>query len=97
MVKALLTAELRPVLDAARFFEPLRLTLKSLNVAKPFASVEVVVVPPSVPEDPVSKAIVTVTPALGTLLPKLSFNCTVTAGEIRAPAVALVGCCTKTN
>src|SRR5947208_4367420 len=35
MVKGLLRAELKPELEAVKFLEPLRLTLRSLNVARP--------------------------------------------------------------
>ena len=94
--KGMLKAELKPVLDAVKFFKPLRLMVRSAKVAKPPPSVAMFVVPLSVPK-PLVKAIVTVTPRLGTLLPKLSFNWTLTEGAITAPAVASVGCCTKTT
>ena len=94
--KALLEAELNPELDAVKFFEPVRLMLKSSNAATPAPSVVRESVPLSMPV-PVVKAIVTVTPALGTLLPKVSFNWTVAGGAITTPAMASVGCCTNTN
>src|SRR6266540_2855417 len=96
IAKALLSAELSPELETVNFFEPLRLMLKSSNVARPAASVVLDRVPPSAP-DPVVNAIVTVTPKFTTLLPKASFNCAVTAGAMTTPAVASVGCCTKTT
>src|SRR6266516_4247626 len=94
IVKALLWAELKPALEAVTCFEPLKSMLKSAKVAKPPASVALVVVPLSVPE-PVVKAIVMVIPALATLFPKASFNRAVTAGAMATPAVASVGCWAK--
>ena len=67
IVNALLTAEVSPTLDAVRFFEPERLMLRSLKVARPFGSVNCVVVPLSVPV-PVVKTMLIDTPALETLL-----------------------------
>src|SRR5436309_2469956 len=94
IVKALLWAELSPELEAVSFFEPLKSMLKSAKVAKPPASVALVVVPLSAPK-PVVKAIVMLIPALATLFPKASFNRAVTAGAMATPAVASVGCWAK--
>src|ERR1017187_4128372 len=52
ILNALLTADVRPVLAAVRFFDPTRLMLRSLNVARPEELVGWVSVPLSVP-DPV--------------------------------------------
>ncbi len=49
MVKLLLIAAVNPALDAVSLLEPIRLTLRSLNVARPAVFVERVVVPLSVP------------------------------------------------
>src|SRR6266481_2003449 len=94
MVKALLSAALKPELEAVSFFEPVRLMVRLANAAKPPASVVLFVVPLSAPE-PVVRAIVTVTPEFVTLFPKTSFNWTVTTGAMTAPAVVVVGCWTK--
>ena len=96
MVNELLTADVNPVLDAVRIFEPARLMLKSLNVARPLAFVVLVVVPPSTPV-PEDNDIVIETPEVDTLLPLPSCNCTVTAGLIVHPAVVFDGCWTKTT
>src|SRR5439155_1175323 len=85
MLNALLTADARPPLEAVRFFEPVRLMLRSLNVASPLPFVDCVVVPLSVPL-PVDNAIATDTPELETLLPNESCSWTVTAGEMLTPA-----------
>src|SRR3989338_5061844 len=95
MVNELLTADVNPVLDAVRFFEPARLMLKLLNVARPLASVVCCVVPLSTPVP--DNDIVTDTPEVDTLLPLPSCNCTVTAGLIVPPAVVFEGCWTKTT
>src|SRR2546425_584491 len=94
IVKPLLTAELRPELEAVSCFEPLKSMLNSAKVAKPIAMVVLVLVPLRVPV-PLLNVITTDTP--GTLLVKLSATWTVTAGEIVTPAVASVGGCVKTN
>ena len=73
IVNALLMAEVRPVLDAVRFFDPTRLILKSLNVAIPEAFVVRVVVPDKTPV-PDESDISTDVPDVRTLLPKLSRN-----------------------
>ena len=91
IVKALLTADVSPLLEAVMFFVPLELMLRSLNVARPVASVVLVVVPLKVPV-PVVRVIVTDTPEVETLLPNASFSCTVTAGVIVCPAVVVEGC-----
>jgi len=91
MLNALLTAEVRPRLVAVRFFEPARLMLKSLKVARPDALVVCVSVPLSVPV-PVVNASVMLAPAIATLLPLVSCTCTVTGGVIVAPAAVLLGC-----
>ena len=93
MVNELLTADVNPVLDAVRIFEPVRLMLKSLNVARPLAFVVLVVVPPSTPV-PEDNDIVIETPEVDTLLPLPSCNCTVTAGLIVPPAVECKVSCT---
>ena len=68
IVNVLLAADVSPVLDAVRtLFEPERLMFRSLKVARPFASVVCVVVPPRVPV-PVVKAMPIDTPAVETLL-----------------------------
>jgi hypothetical protein len=71
MVNATLVADSNPECDAERVFVPERLMLRSENVATPAASVERVVVPPSVPV-PDESAIVTVTPDPATLFPNES-------------------------
>ena len=91
IVNAELTAEASPVLEAVIFFEPERLMLRSLKVAKPPEFVTCVSVPLRVPV-PVVNASVIETPELVTSLPDASLSCTVTAGEIVCPAVVLVGC-----
>jgi len=96
MVNELLTADVNPALDAVRFFEPARLMLKSLNVARPLAFVVFGVVPLSTPV-PEDKDIATETSGVDTLLPLTSCNCTVTAGLIVPPAVVSDGCWTKTT
>src|SRR5207247_7984034 len=94
MLNEPLMAGVNAPLAALRVFPPLRLMLKLLKVAIPEPSELSTVVPLSVPV-PLLMVIVTDTP--GTLLLKLSVTCTVTAGEIAAPAVALPGCCGKAN
>lgn len=96
MVNALLTADVNPVLDAVRFFEPSRLMLKSLNVARPLASVVFVVVPLSTPV-PEDNVIVIETPAVDTLLLSAFCSCTVTGGLIVPPGAAADGCWAKTT
>ena len=96
MLKLLLTAEVKPELLAVRALLPPRLMLRSLKVANPPATVLRVVVPLNVPV-PLLKTVLTLTPLLVTLFPKVSCNWSVTAGDIVAPAVALLGPCTKTN
>jgi hypothetical protein len=96
MVNALLTADVNPVLDAVRFFEPSRLMLKLLNVARPLAFVVVVVVPLSTPV-PEDNAIAIETPAVDTLLLLAFCSCTVTGGLIVSPGAALDGCWAKTT
>jgi hypothetical protein len=91
MLNALLTAEVRPRLDAVKFFEPGRLTLRSLKVARPDALVVWVRVPLSVPV-PVVSASVMFTPDMATLLPFASCTWTVTGGVIVAPDLVLLGC-----
>ena len=93
IVNALLTADVNEALVAVNCFDPTRLMLRSLNVARPLTSVACVVVPLSVPV-PLVKATETSTPELRTSLSYTSLNCTVTDGEMVAPADALVGCCT---
>src|SRR5439155_943130 len=93
MLNALLTTKAAP-LDAVRFFEPTRLMLRLPNVAIPLAIVDCVVVPLRVPVPVVN---VIVTGALGTLSPKASVACTVTAAAVLTPATVFVGCCTKTS
>src|SRR5207245_10258387 len=67
---------------------------RSLNIATPFAATTDVV-PPSVPPPGFAAiAIVMLRPlSVGTILPKLSNTCTVTAGLIACPTVVVVGCC----
>src|SRR5436190_1093920 len=94
MLKAELTAEVRPELDAVRFLEPARLMLRLLNVARPVPSVFTLVVPLSVPV-PVLRDMLMPTPEVATLLLLASCNCAVTDGVMPAPEAALEGCCTK--
>jgi hypothetical protein len=96
ILKALLTADVRPELAAVRFFDPKSLMLRLLNVARPEEFVFSLSVPLSVPV-PVLSDSVMLTPELETLLPALSCNCTVTAGVIVAPDTVFVGCCTNTT
>ena len=96
MVNALLMVEVRPPLAAVRFFDPERLMLKSLNVAKPKPFVNCVVDPLRVPVPVVSKRVIE-TPAVVTSLPEPSRNCTVTFGLIIVPAVAFDGCWEKNS
>src|SRR5207244_6416935 len=84
MLNALLTTDVRPALEAVRFFEPVRLMLRPLNVASPLPFVDCVGVPLSVPL-PVDNAIATDTPELDTLLPNAPCSWTVTAGGILTP------------
>jgi hypothetical protein len=91
MVKALLTAEERPVLLAVRFFDPGRLMLRLLNVDTPEAFVFCVKVPERDPV-PVVNAKVIGTPATAMLFPLLSRSCTVTGGLMMAPVSASLGC-----
>src|SRR6266700_2036194 len=79
-------------LVAVRFLTPARMMLRSLNVARPVASVARVVVPLRLPL-PLLRLILAATPE--TLLPKLSCVRTVTAGLMAAPAMVLLGNCTK--
>src|ERR1041385_8686278 len=95
MLKLLLVAELKPLLDAVNCLLPLKLTLRLLNVASPLVSVVWLVVPVNVPVPTRTK--LTDTPLLDTLFPNASFNCTVTAGLSVAPAVALLGGWTNAN
>ena len=96
-VNALLTAEvIPPPLNAVRFFEPERLMLKSLNVARPEALVTCVTVPDKLPV-PVVSPMLTKIPARETLFPEASCNCTVTGGEIATPATPLDGCCANAS
>jgi hypothetical protein len=72
MSKELLIAEINPLLDAVKaLLFPTTLTLKSLKVARPVASVNCVVVPRSVP-DPLVRANVIGMLASATLLLLLS-------------------------
>src|SRR5437867_2998563 len=96
MVKAELTAEVRPVLAAVRFLEPVRLMFRVLKVARPVPSVFTLVVPLSVPV-PVVRDMVIATPEVATLLLLASCNWTVTDGLMLAPEAVLDGCCTKTT
>ena len=96
MVNELLIAEVKPPLAAVRFLEPTRSMLRSPKVARPVPSVVWLVVPVRLPL-PVLRVIATETPGVGTLFPKASFSCAVTAGAIATPAVALVGCWAKAN
>ncbi len=68
--------------------------LRSAKLARPLAFVATVVVPVMVAERPAAGLSdrVTATPACATLFPMLSVSCTVTGGEMRAPATALEGC-----
>ena len=91
MVKELLTAGVNTPLVAVRLFEPARLMLKSLNVARPLAFVAFGVVPLSTPV-PEDNDIAIETSAAVTLFPSASCNCTVTAGLIADPVVASEGC-----
>ena len=91
-----LIASNRPTADAFSVFVPMRLILRSSNVASPLAPVFRDVVPLSVPV-PEFREIVTVIPEAGTLFPKASFNCTVTGGAMALPAIALEGPCAKTR
>src|SRR5437867_3962592 len=75
-----------------RFLTPARLMLRPLNVATPLTSVARVVVPLRLPL-PLLRLMLAATPA--TLLPKLSCARTVTAGLMAAPAMVLLGNCTK--
>src|SRR5438876_11662406 len=95
MLNELLTTEVKLPLAAVRLLEPIKSMLKLPKVALPVPSVFWLVVPLSVPAP--LRVIVTETPALGTLFPKVSSSCTVTAGAMAAPAVAAVGCWTKAN
>src|SRR5437667_253844 len=62
------------------------------------ATADTVVVPESVPPPALlPMATVTLAVELVTVLPKVSWTVTWTAGEIAAPAVALVGCTVKAN
>ncbi len=90
MVNGVLAAGVRPDDDAVSAFDPVRLMLRSGNLARPVVSVSCASVPLSVPV-PVEREILTVSPAVLTLFPEASFNWTVTAGVIVAPATALVG------
>lgn len=96
IVNTLLAMEVSPGLDAVRFLFPMRLMLRSSNVARPSLLVERLRVPLSVPV-PDDSAIVTVIPATGTILSSESRTCTVIAGARVAPAAAVVGCWRKTS
>jgi hypothetical protein len=71
IMKLLLTADAKPVLEAVSVFRPTRLMLRLPNVATPEALVFCVVVPLSVPV-PEDKAIRTGTPLCDTLLLNVS-------------------------
>ncbi len=90
MVNALLTAAVRLPLEARIVFDPVRLTLRLLNVAMPEEVVRVNV--PLRTPVPEASAIVTVVPVVVTGFPNASVSITVTAGVITAPATAFVGC-----
>src|SRR6266567_3510773 len=79
-------------LVAVRFLTPARMMLRSLNVARPVASVARVVVPLRLPL-PLLRLTLITTPE--TLLPKLSCARTVTAGLMATAAMASPGNCTK--
>src|ERR1051326_745655 len=96
MLNVLLTALVKPELEAVSVLLPLRLMLRLLKVAKPLASLVRAVVPLKLPL-PLLSVIATDTPLLATLFPNASSNCTLTAGLIATPAVAPLGPCAKTN
>ncbi len=96
IVKVVLVADVNPVEEAVSAFDPTLSILRFENVARPVASVSCVTVPDKMPV-PEESVILTVSPDIGTLLPEASFNWTVTAGVMAAPAVALVGSCTNTR
>jgi hypothetical protein len=96
ILNELLTAGISPELDAVIALVPVRLILRSLNVARPDPFVNCEVVPESAPE-PEDSVMITDTPEVVTLLPKLSRSCTVTAGVIGEFAGVAVGCWIRTS
>jgi hypothetical protein len=97
MLKLLLVAPVSVPLDAVSVYPvPALLIDRPENVATPLTAATVVL-PDSVPL-PGFAPIATVTLAvLVVRLPNWSRICTVGAGEIAAPAIALVGCCPNAN
>ena len=87
IVNAVLVAGVSTPLAAVSCFEPVRLTLSALNVARPVASVRWAAPPVSAPVP--TSASVTLPP--GTPLPNASASSTWTAGAIVEPATALLG------
>ena len=98
MLNAPLVAPVRPVLAAASVYAVPDLSRdRLLKVATPLVAATVAVPLNVEPPGFVPIDIVIVAELVVTTLPLVSCTCTVTAGEMLAPAVVFVGCCAKAS